>query len=307
MSFSANVKQELTQIPLDDSYRCKSELVGFVRTNGKVYIDFQRGLILNFETTGGNIARRIFKSIKTLYNYEPLMTVINDGQLRKKNLYKLSLDDEITRFILEDGGYEADGLGYKIREDFDLVENVKNKDFLRGAFLGGGSVIEPKKSYQLEIVCDTENSMDSIEKIAMDEGIDFKTTSRQDSYILYLKNGDMISDFLSLIGASQSMLEFENVRVMKDVKNQVNRLVNAETANINKTVTAAVRQREAIEKIERTIGLKSLDKGLRDLAILRLANPEDSLKSLGEKLPEPIGKSGVSHRLKKIEDIARTL
>lgn len=308
MSFSSQVKNELSSRGLESVSSCKSELMGLVRTNGTVTINFQGDVSLKFETTAGFIARRIFRIIKYLYNYDCEISVINDDQLRKKNLYQVRIRDEITRFLLEDTGFVLGDFGYlRPKDSFKLKNYAKAEDFLRGAFLGAGSITEPSKGYHLEIVCETQDSAEEIKLMGKTSGIDFKSMARKECIVLYLKNGDTISDFLSLVGANKAILEFENVRAMKDVKNSVNRIVNAETSNINKTVTTAVRQIEAIEKIQASLGLEALEVPLREIAIARLANPNDSLKELGEKLPTPLGKSGVNHRLKKIEDLARDL
>lgn len=308
MTFSSELKLELCSAPTGSDRDMLGELMGFIRTNATISLDFQSNVSLRFETTAGHIARRLFKIIKSLYNFDGEISVINDEQLRKKNLYQVKVSDDISRYILEDTGYVLGDFGIlRPQEDFNILDEADGIAFLRGAFLGAGSMTNPQKSYHLEIVSGTEDSTRSIIDIAATYGIRMKLTERNDYYLAYLKEGDAISDFLSLVGANKAMLDLENVRVYKDVRNTVNRIVNAETSNIAKTVTASAKHTAAIEKIEREVGLDSLPANLREVAIVRLANPNDSLKELGEKLPNPLGKSGVNHRLNKIIEIADSL
>lgn len=308
MSFSSELKNELCMLKLPSDKIMQSELIGFIRSNGSITINFQGDVSLRFETTAGYIARRLFKIIKSLYNYDSEISVINDEQLRKKNLYQVKVSDEISRFILEDSGYSIGDFGYiEAKENFNILNEVKLDAFLRGAFLGGGTMVDPNKSYHIEIVCDTEESAQNIFDISKELGLNMKIVQRNDVYAVYLKEGDLVSDFLSIIGANNALLKFENIRALKDIRNSVNRMVNAETSNLNRQIAASVKQTNAIEKIEDTIGLNSLDRNLREVAIVRLANPNDSLKEIGEKLPNPLGKSGVNHRLKKIIEIADNL
>lgn len=308
MSFSSELKNELCMLKLSSDSAMQSELIGFIRSNGTISINFQGNVSLRFETTAGYIARRLFKIIKNIYNYDAEISVINDEQLRKKNLYQVKVSDEISRFILEDSGYKIGDFGYiEANNNFDILSEVKSNAFLRGAFLGGGTMVDPNKSYHVEIICETEESAHNILDIAKELGLNMKIVERNEVYAVYLKEGDLISDFLSIVGANNALLKFENIRALKDIRNSVNRIVNAETSNLNRQIAASVKQTNAIEKIEATIGLNSLDKNLREVAIVRLANPNDSLKEIGEKLPSPIGKSGVNHRLKKIIEIAEKL
>ncbi|OPZ73936.1 MAG: Sporulation transcription regulator WhiA [Firmicutes bacterium ADurb.Bin456] len=176
--------------------------------------------------------------------------------------------------------------------------------YLRGVFLGGGSVNSPEGNYHLEIITDNETFALFIEKLMQKMRLSARISRRKNWFVVYLKESEQIIDFLNLVGAHSALLNFENARIYKDMRNQVNRLVNCETANLNKTVNAAVRHLENIELISDTIGLGQIPASLREVAELRVKYPDASLKELGELIQPRLGKSGVNHRLRKIEEIA---
>lgn len=189
-----------------------------------------------------------------------------------------------------------------------LVErNCCKQAFIRGAFLATGSLSDPEKGYHFEIVCDREEQADMISSLIRDFSIEPKQIQRKKYHVVYIKDGSMIVDLLNVMGAHVSLMDMENIRILKDMRNSVNRRVNCETANLNKIVHAAVKQMEDISYIEQTKGLKYLPEHLREIASLRMEEPDTSLVELGKKLDPPIGKSGVNHRLKKISDIADEL
>jgi len=176
--------------------------------------------------------------------------------------------------------------------------------FLRGAYLAAGSMSDPNKSYHVEIVCPSEVQANQIMKMLQDFGLDAKTVLRKKYYVVYMKEGENIADFLNIIEAHKALMEFENLRILKEMRNSVNRRVNCETANITKTVTAATRQIEDIEYIRDHYGLRNLPENLRQIAEIRLEYPDAPLKELGSYLDPPVGKSGVNHRLRKISELA---
>ena len=196
--------------------------------------------------------------------------------------------------------------------DYSIPKNiVKNEEckraYIKGAFLGGGSISNPEKTYHLEFVTHDDEYAEDLSKLINQYGLNSKVIQRKSSFVIYLKEGEQIVDLLNIIGAHSSLLELENVRIMKEMRNNVNRLVNCETANLSKTVNAAVRQVESIKLIQNELGLARLPKNLREIAELRLSYPDESLKELGEMLNPPVGKSGVNHRLRRIEKIAEEL
>ena len=176
--------------------------------------------------------------------------------------------------------------------------------FLRGAFLAAGSMSDPNKAYHFEIVCTTVNMAEQLRRMMCSFSMDAKIVARKKMYVVYLKEGAQLVDMLNIMEAHVSLMELENVRILKEMRNAVNRKVNCETANINKTVSAAVKQVEDIRYIQQTIGLDKLSDGLKEMAILRLEHPDATLKELGEISDPPVGKSGVNHRLRKIGEIA---
>lgn len=178
---------------------------------------------------------------------------------------------------------------------------------IRELFLKSGFVNNPKKDYHLEIIFSEEKKASEIENLLLEFSIHSKTIKKGKGYMLYIKDGEEISNFLALIGAMSSVLKFEEVRVERELKNNINRAVNCETANLNKTIDAAIKQIEAIEKIKKNRKFESMPEALKEIADLRINNPHASLIELGQSLKKPIGKSGVNHRLKKILEIAEEI
>ncbi len=278
MSFSSDVKKELAQ-HISSSRHCKMAELGALVSMSAKYNDVN----LVFDVEQDIIKNKIEKLEKSL----DLEVSSEIGQQTLK-LAKVS-----------NNRYVADRL---------LIErNCCKQSYLRGAFLATGSVTDPEKGYHFEMVCDCEEHADILMDIIKDFGLEPKLIQRKKYYVVYIKDGSMIVDILNIMGAHISLMNMENVRILKDMRNSVNRRVNCETANINKTVNAAVKQIEDIKYIEATKGLKFLPDNLRKIAELRLEEPETPLKELGEKLNPPIGKSGVNHRLRKISEIANEL
>lgn len=178
------------------------------------------------------------------------------------------------------------------------------RSFIRGAFLAAGSMSDPNKSYHFEIVCASEKMARQIQELICGFSMDAKIVRRKKSYVVYLKEGSQIVDILNIMEAHISLMELENVRILKEMRNTVNRKVNCETANINKTVSAAVKQVEDITYLRDTIGFEKMSEGLEEVALARLSHPDATLKELGELLSPPVGKSGVNHRLRKLSEMA---
>lgn len=178
---------------------------------------------------------------------------------------------------------------------------------IREAFIKSGSVNDPNKKYHLQIMFKTKSKAQEMQMILSRFDINAKVIKREDEYMLYLKDGEEISNFLALIGASSSVLKFEEIRVIKETRNDINRLVNCETANLNKVINASIKQIEDIKFIKEKKKFNLLSESLQEIANLRLENPDMPLSELGKQLKEPIGKSGVNHRFKKISEIAEEL
>ena len=193
------------------------------------------------------------------------------------------------------------------KEDVVSFDDKKRRAFLRSWFVAAGSVSDPMKSYHFEIVCKKQSQAEVLQSLLLEYGLDARVAPRKGNHIVYLKEGDQISDVLALMGASGAVMTFQNARVERDVRGSINRRVNCETANIKKTVNAAVSQIEDIRLIEERRGLSSLPDNLREIAELRLEYPDTSLADLGGLLDPPVGKSGVNHRLRRIGDIAESI
>jgi len=245
-----------------------------------------------------------------MFDADVNLAVMQRQKLRKSNIYVVNIQQ---RCSAGDSFFPATGCDLPSGEWSHFVRQRFRKPtccakaFLRGAFLATGSLNEPGKGYHLEIICGNEATAQALLSFFRRIGIRGKSGLRKEEYLVYLKESDSIADFLSGIGAHVSLMEFEEFRVIKSMKNNVNRVVNCETANLNKVVDAAARQIEAIEKIERTIGFLALSPDLRKIAELRIDSPEMSLKELGESMSPRLGKSGVNYRLRKIISIADKL
>ena len=188
-----------------------------------------------------------------------------------------------------------------------LQQSCCKRAYIRGAFLAGGSISNPNKAYHFEIVCRTIEQAEQLRDVINSFEMDAKIVERKRHYVVYLKEGAQIVDILNVMEAYVGLMDMENVRILKDMRNDINRRVNCETANIKKTVNAARRQIEDIEYIERTKGLRYLNDSLRSLAEIRLEDPDANLAELGQMLNPPVSKSGVNHRLRKISSIANAL
>ena len=306
MSYASEVKKELTTLEVHRA-NAKAELIALIRMNGSIALA-NHHFVLNIQTENPAIARRIYQLLKRFYSVESELMVRRKMKLKKNNLYIVRVN-EGTDKVLDDLGIFRDG---------QLIEEVpaallKNegqvRSYLRGAFLAGGSVNNPETSrYHLEIYSVYENHNEMIASMINQFGLNARTTARRGGFITYLKEGERIADFLSLIGATSAMLKFEDVRIMRDMRNSVNRLVNCENANMDKVATASSKQLDNIQYIDSTVGLGQLPPKLREVAETRLANREVSLKELGEMVPGgPISKSGINHRLRKISEYADSL
>jgi hypothetical protein len=229
-------------------------------------------------------------------------------RLKKNNVYIVRISRK-AKALLEELGIVDEHFSFTQEIPSSLISTKRQKQsYLRGAFLAGGSLNHPESSYHLEIASLYENHSHALLEMMNVFHLHAKMLERKKGYILYLKEGEKITEFLGIIGAHQALLYFEDVRIMKDMRNSVNRLVNCDTANLNKTVGAAIRQVENIRIIEKELGLDALPDKLREIAELRLKYQDVTLTELGEMVESgKISKSGINHRLRKIENIANKL
>ena len=306
MSFAADVKKELTSLTVQRNL-AQAELVALIRMNGSLSLSNHQ-FVLNVQTENAAIARRIFTLLKEHYDVRSELLVRRKMKLKKNNVYIVRLKQETQKILLDLD--IMDGLMFQSHIADEIKQSdEKTRAYLRGAFLASGSVNNPETSrYHLEISSIYEEHNQDICDLLNQFDLNARTLERRNGYITYLKGAEKIADFLTLIGATNSMLKFEDVRIVRDMRNSVNRLVNCETANMNKTIDAASKQIENIHFIETTVGLQSLPEKLQEIAELRIQNPEISLKELGEMIPSgAISKSGINHRIRKINDFADNL
>ncbi|SDB97995.1 DNA-binding protein WhiA [Shouchella lonarensis] len=308
MSFAAKVKKELTQLEMT-SCCARSELSALIRMNGALSVG---GQVLGLDVTTENaaIARRMYTLIKRLFpSIHIELLVRKKMRLKKNNVYLVRMREGAKKLLEE---------LYILGDSFQFIRAISPeivrdtccaRAYLRGAFLAGGSINHPEtSSYHLEIFSFYEEHSVSLCQQMNTFDLSAKTLERKKGFITYIKESEKITEFLNVIGAHQALLYFEDVRIMKDMRNSVNRLVNCETANLNKTVGAALRQVENIRYIERMLGLENLDPKLQEIASLRVKHQDVTLKELGEMVQgTKVSKSGVNHRLRKLDELAEKL
>ncbi|WP_129044686.1 DNA-binding protein WhiA [Companilactobacillus metriopterae] len=304
-SYASEVKKELTGLEVHPEH-ARVELSALLRMNGSVSLQ-NHHFVLTAVTENPAIARRIFSLIKQNYGVESELLVRKKMKLKKNNQYLVRLKYDTERILSDLGIIDKNSFGINTDVPKDMLEEKQRmRSYLRGAFLATGSVNNPETSrYHLEIYSLYESHNDDIAYMMNKFGLNAKTTNRRNGFIVYLKEAEKIAEFLQLIGATNAMLKFEDIRIVRDMRNSVNRLVNCENANINKTVEAAEKQIDNIKFLRDTVGLDSLPQKLKEIAILRMDNPEVSLKELGDMVPSgAISKSGINHRLRKLNQIA---
>ena len=282
MSFSSNIKEELSKVNnLKNKEVLEAEFLGYILTgntsNNSEFLEFVTENEFNIE--------RFYRILFNLgIEYEPS----SRGKVFIATIYKNKTVQEYMKL--------------KINTDTEI-----RKAIVKGTFLGAGSVTDPNKQYHLEIIFQEKNNAEYILNICNSFGVTLKLLENKEKIHLYIKDGEEISKFLALLGSNKGVLAFEDVRVTKEIKNNINRLVNCETANLNKIVNASVNQVNDIKLIQKLKRFDELPDYLKEIAVLRIENPDASLKLLGEMLEKPIGKSGVNHRLQKIHEIAEEL
>ena len=289
MSFSSEVKESLSKITnLKNKEEVKYEFIGYLISNN---VSIQNKKIAYSTTSEYNINR--FNKILLNMNIIDFKIDLKGRTYiitfpKIENIDNINIDDIIT-----------------------LNNNISNseelqKALVRGAFLGSGSINNPENKYHLEVTFSSKESAKIVKNMLEEKNVNMKELQRKKGYSLYIKDGEEISKFLAFIGANTGVLKYEEIRVIRDIKNNVNRKVNCETANLNKTVNAAVKQIEAIKKLQKDGVFDGLSDNLKEIALLRLENPDASLVELGQMLSKPIGKSGVNHRLNTLLELGET-
>ena len=280
MSFSRDVKEELFQVVPKSRHCMVAELAG-------IFVLPWKDSIKNI--SDDHLNRKVFTLLNNTCNIgKDVIAITDDVFLETKKMIKLSEDGQLIDEII-------------------IQQICCKRAFIRGAFLVAGSISDPNKGYHFEIVCNTVSQAKLLQKVMKFFDVQAKIVERNGKHVVYLKEGAQIVEILRVMEAPHSVMELENIRVVKEVRGTINRKVNCETANIGKTVNAAVRQIEEINLIQTKIGLENLPQQLQEIAQIRLAYPDTPLADLGQLLDPPIGKSGVNHRFKKLAAIAKEL
>lgn len=289
MSFSSEIKEELSKLNnLKDKQAVYYELVGYLISKNT------------------KLDKKIKFSTENEYNINRLNKLLNNMNIK----YKIEMQGNLYVITFNKVEELKDCIFCNNHITFKNVENLEDKNIkalIRGSFMGAGFVNEPSSTYHMEINFSNLENLLCIKKLLELYNINSKTLNRNGSFSLYIKEGEDISNFLACIGASNAMLKFEEIRVIKEARNNVNRMVNCEVANLNKTVNAATKQIEAIKKLKNSRKFTNLSNELKEIAELRLKNPDASLIELGNMLSKPIGKSGVNYRLNKLIQIAKEI
>ncbi len=323
MSFSKDVKEELS-LNLSSARHCRiAELAAILTCEGQI-IYKNKKYYLRLLTENITVARKYFTLIRKTFNINIDVSVKASSSTKKTRVYslavrkkedielilqasKLSFDpmlaEQLTGFL----GESSINIEFGIPDSVIMQNACCKRAFIRGEFLSSGSMSNPKTGYHLEIVAKTQEKAELLRDLIQTFSIDAKMIVRKGNYVVYIKEGSQIVDMLNVMEAHKALMELENVRILKEMRNSINRQVNCEAANINKTVNAAAKQIEDIIFIRDHSGFGDLTDGLEDIARIRIEYPEASLKELGEMLIPPIGKSGVNHRLRKLSLIAEQL
>ena len=306
MSFSSDVKNEIISKDYINESSALSELVAIVCFGGKLRKNDGK-YVLTFVTENPRIARRIYSLLKGTLTVNSRIKirknsssafydVVIDNEQEIECVYKslnlISKDETLDNFV-----------NYHISKRFTTSREV-TRSVIRGAFLAGGSVMDPYNTYHLEFTTSRFGVANDFMELLSGMGIPAKLVMRKSKCVMYYKNSEDITDVLTVLGSVNALMEYHNAKIVKEMRNNVNRTVNCETANLNKTVDASVEQVKCIEKLIQNGKYNTLPDNLKEIADLRLKYREHSLKELGEMLSVPIGKSGVNHRLRKIMDIA---
>lgn len=301
MSFSGQIKEELAQVISSPRHCQLAELAALVQFCG--HIEEDGSLLVQSENP--LVIRKCFTLLKKTFKIE----AVAKSQMQTQN-YRLFVTGEDAFRVLE-ALKICDTAGHLMMRHLTDPVLIKNscckRAYLRGCYMAVGSMSDPYKSYHLELVCGLQAQAEQLLKILHDFSLDAKMIVRKKYYVVYMKEGENIADFLNITEAHKALMEFENTRIYKGMRNMVNRKVNCEAANITKTVNAATRQVEDIRLIREKMGLEGLPEPLRQMAYVRLENPQASLGELGKLLDPPVGKSGVNHRLRKLGDLAKEL
>lgn len=314
MSFSSELKGELARITPEKKESMLAEISGFLRVSGSLRLAGRGKFTIVASTESPAIARHYKKLITDYYNINAKLE-INGSQAPGKagnKGYRYSLTirpEDKSELILREAGmllikegvdYLSDGIYFPI-----VKSKSSKKAYLRGLFLGCGTISDPGKSYHLEFLVETKDTAHDVKKlIGSFEDLSAHISERKGNYVVYVKKAGYISDIMGIMGAYTHMFEFENIKINKSLRGEASRIANCDNANVDRAVTASEKQLADIRKIEKEIGLENIPLPLRKIAVARLNRPAANLTEIGESLSKPIKKSGVSKRFEKIREIA---
>ncbi|NLL58984.1 MAG: DNA-binding protein WhiA [Firmicutes bacterium] len=316
-SFSRQVKNELVRYPYKKRCCALAELQAFLQMSGRLTIN-KKAVSITLQTQSASVARRIFSLFKFCFAVSPEILFCRRNKLRGNSTFLLRVPDkDDSILVLRELGFlktapESDRLVLKpywqsCAAERGLMEKCCRRAYLRGSFLAGGSINNPTTPYHLEIVAPYHSYAQLITDMLSSFNLEGRYFKRKEDFVVYLKGAEKIGEFLRIVSAHNALLAFENVRIVKGVRNRINRLVNCETANLTKTVFASQEQISNIGLIEKTMGLKALPPTLRQVAQLRLRFPEATLQELGEMAVPPLSKSAINHRLRRINTLAQKI
>ncbi|KUG03843.1 hypothetical protein ASZ90_018740 [hydrocarbon metagenome] len=304
MSFSNDVRNELAREIGEKDCCQKAELSALFMSSGNLSLkDDKYNLSLTLDNAA--TARKVFKMLKNVYGLQSTVEVATRRFFRKNRYYIVSAEIDANDFpsLAPSINLNRQG-GISSRINWALIgKSCCKRAYLRGLFLSRGFINRPEGSYHLEVICNDSKMAGDIKKLMSLYELPAGIVERKNNLVIYLKEGEKIVDFLRLIGANKALLDFENARILKSVRNNVNRQVNCETANLAKTVDASLRQVELIKQYVETSGWEGFPGNLRELAILRVEYPDYSLKELGAMLEPPLTKSGAAYRMRKLESM----
>ena len=308
MSFSNQIKKELSTVKINNKLEALIELSSILKSNASISIR-NAFININFSTESEYVVKRIYKLIDYIYGYEAVISRFENNSIMKKGLFNISVEnEEIVNKILSDAGFDFYG-NYTTKIDiiFSRIKSLEEKgvsSYLRGLFIGSGSMVNPSKNYHLELILTTEDDVKLARKVLEHVNIHALYKERKEKYILYIKDSEMISNFLNIIKANKALLSLENIKVEKEIRNDINRRINFDMANINKTVNTAQQQLKYIEILETK---NQIPENLKELVKLRKKYPAYSLKQLAEKFDPPISKSTVSYKMNSIKKLVNKI
>ena len=305
MSYSSQTKEELCRLEPDSICCLLAELSGIISVAGSVILRGGGDKRLSIETENAAVARRTFRLLQEVFDVQPQLVTLKRARLGGRSAHRIEISGDEASFVLEGCGISV--MQRRVVPKEITVRKCCRMSFLRGVFLASGSVTDPEKEYHLEYVLGDEAFAQAVLKLIGRFDLEAHMTTRRQMTLVYLKGQSEITDMLSILGAQSARFAMEDAFIRKELRNNANRATNCDSANVQRAVTAASRQMQAIERLIAAKGESSLPPALLETAKLRLQYPEVPLEELGRLCDPPVGKSGVNHRIRKLEQMAREL